>query len=178
MTLFVENPWAIAILGVLTLAILGGGWWQTQRRELAIAWVAALVLFGGLLVLERSIVADAEAVRATLHEIARRAEANDVEGLAQYFHSTASGHRDRLRTEVVLYEVHRVKIVTPVKVKIDRRRQPPQATVDFRANVVLSDKLGVMRERAIPLVVTADFWLEDGAWRCIDYTYDVGVVRR
>ncbi len=178
MTLFLENPLAIAILGVLTLAILGGGWFQTQRRELAIAWVASLVIFGGLLLLERSIVTDAEAVRATLHTIARQAQANNIEALAQHFHSTASGHRDRLRAEMVLYDVHRVKIGTPVKVQIDRRRQPPRAVADFHANVVLSDKLGVMRERAIPLMVTAEFWLEDGDWRCVDYTYEFGVIRR
>lgn len=172
MSLFLENPLAIAIVGGITLAILGGGWYQTGRRELVFAFLAALVIFGGLLLLERSIITDAEAVKATIRTIAREAEAEDIPALTNRFHSTATRYRDQLQTEMVLYDIDRVSIKNNLKVKVDRQHQPPQAIATFNVVVVGGDKAGVIQEMTVPRFVTATFWLEDGQWRCVDYKHE------
>lgn len=167
-----ENPLAIMILGGLTLAIIGGGWYQTQRPALVWAFVAALVFFGGLLLLERSVITDGEAVKATIRTIAREAEANDIEALARRFHSSAAGYREQLHRELALYEIKSVSVKDNLKVKVDRQHQPPQAIATFNVTVIGGDRTGVMKDMQIPRFVTAKFWLEDGEWRCIDYKHE------
>jgi hypothetical protein len=171
-TFFFENPVAILVMGGLTLAIIAGGWYQTQRRELVIAFVAALVIFGGLLVLERFTITDGEAVRATIHTIAREAEANDADALVRRFHSSASRYVDQLRAELLLYEIKKVSVKNNLKVTVDRRHQPPQAVATFNVVVVGGDRVGAFGEMTVPRFVTATFWLEDGEWRCVDYKHE------
>jgi hypothetical protein len=167
-----ENPLLILIMGGLTLAIIGGGWYQNQRRELAIAFFAALVVIAGLLLLERSVVTDGEAVEATILTIAREAEQNDADALARHFHSTARDYEGRLRSELALYEIKRVSVKNNLKVTVDRKHQPPEAVATFNVVVTGGDRLGVVKDRSIPQVVTATFWLEDGEWRCRDYKHE------
>lgn len=176
MTWILETPLPTLIIGGLTLAILIGGWMQTQRRELILAIGAVVVIIVGLFVLERSIVTDREAVEATIFAIAREAEANDVPALARRFHSSASHHRDRLEVELVLYQVNEVNIpynpLAPnLKIEVDRRTVPPSAVARFNCNVVISDRAGVMKEVRVPRHIVATFLWEDGEWRCSDYEH-------
>jgi hypothetical protein len=172
MNSLLESPGLILFLGGLTLAIIAGGWYQTQRKELVFAFIAAAVIFGGLFALERSIVTEREAVTATIHKIARDAEANDIDALVSHFHSTAQQHASRLRTELAIFHVDRVSIKPNLKVELLSGRSPPQAKATFNAVAVISDKSGVMKERPIPRFVTAYFELEDGQWKCVDYKHE------
>lgn len=167
-----ENPLAIMILGGLTLAIIAGGWYQTQRRELVFAFLAILVIVVGLLLLERSVITDGEAVKATIRTIAREAEANDIDALARRFHSSATDHKERLHAEVALYEIKKVTVKDNLKVQVDRKHQPPQAVATFNVTVIGGDRVGALKDMQIPRFVTATFWLEDGEWRCIDYKHE------
>jgi hypothetical protein len=169
MSIFTENPTAIAIIGGLTLAIIAGGWYQTQRRELLVALFAALVLFMGLLALERSIVTDSEQVQATIRQIAREAEADNVAALERHFHSSASHYRDQLRGAFALYQLHKVSVKNNLKVTVDRKQQPPSAVATFNVVVVGSDRTGTIKNVTYPRFVTAHFLLEDGEWKCVDY---------
>lgn len=172
MSFLFENPLTLLTIGGLTLAIIAGGWYQTQRRELVVAFVAALVVFGGLLLLERSVITDAEAVKATVRTIAREAEAGDVESLANRFHSTATRYKDTLRSEMLLYKIDKVSVKSNLKVKAERNHQPPQAIATFNVVVVGGERTGTISEMTVPRFVTATFWLEDGEWRCINYKHE------
>lgn len=172
MTWLFENPVPIIIMGGLTLAIIAGGWFQTQRKELVIAFLAALVVFGGLLVLERSVVTDGEQVEALIAQIAREAEANDAEALATHFHSSAAKYRDQLTTEMAVFQVQRISIKSNLKVAVDPQVRPKRAVATFNVTATISEKTGTIKEMVIPRFVTATFEMEDGQWRCIDYKHD------
>ncbi len=172
MTWLFENPLPILIMGGLTLAIIAGGWFQTQRKELVIAFIAALVVFGGALVLERSIVTDGEQVELVIAQIAREAEANDAAALAKHFHSSAGDMRSQLSTEMAVFQVKKVSIKSNLKVIVDPRALPKRAVATFNVVATITDKTGTFKEQPIPRFVTANFELEDGQWRCIDYKHE------
>jgi hypothetical protein len=172
MSFLFENPFNIALLGGLTLAIIGGGWYQVQRKELAIAFVAAAILFAGLLVLERSVITDTEAIRATILQIAREAEADDVEALARHFHSSARRHEERLRREMETWQIDKVSVKNNLLVKVNEKSQPKSAEATFNVVVVGGDRDGTIQSMTIPRFITAKFLWEDGEWKCSDYDHD------
>jgi hypothetical protein len=176
---FLENPFLTLVLGGFTLAILAGGWVQTQRRELIVAFIAALALVVGLVTLEWLVVTDRERlevkeneVKSTIHQIAREAEANDGESLARHFHSSASAMRERLLSEITHFQVSDVAVKNNLNVVIDTSREPLRATATFNVVVTVSDDQGFLKDKPIPRFVTAYFEREDGQWRCTRYEHD------
>lgn len=170
MDYFLESPIPILVIGGLTLAILAGGWLKTGERKLVYSFLSAGVLFGLLLLLERTIVTDREAVEATIHQIARDAEANDLGALAGHFHSKASELKSQLANEISSFHVDRVSIKNNLKVEVNAA-EPRRAVATFNV-VVTIGQTGVVNEFAVPRFVTAYFELEDGRWRCTGYKHD------
>lgn len=162
-----DSPFPILIIGGLSLAIILGGWFQTQRKELLIALVAAIVFFGGLLALERSIVTPREAIAATIAQIAQEAEANDVEAMVRHVHSRVPELQDHLRGRMALVDIHKVSVKN--NLKVDVFGAGDKARVTFNVVVTGSDRTGTIKDMAIPRFIEATFEREDGHWRCVAF---------
>ncbi|HTN75129.1 MAG TPA: hypothetical protein VL096_07780 [Pirellulaceae bacterium] len=167
-----DSPWPILVMGGLTLAIIAGGWFQTQRKELLGIFVAALVLVGGLLILERSIVTDREQLASTIEQMARAAEQNDIAALARHIHSQASEMRGLLESRMALVQIEKVSVKNNLRVTVDPLRKPRTAVVTFNVVVTGSDRAGVMKSVPYPRFITATFELEDGQWRVTKFKDD------
>jgi hypothetical protein len=171
MTYLLENPLPILVIGGLTLAILAGGWLKTGERKLAFAFIGAGVLLALLLLLERTVVTDREAVEATIHQIARDAEANDFGAMAGHFHSRASEMKAQLANEISSFRVERVSIKNNLAVEVSAGSEPRRTVATFNVVVTLSaSSLG--EQFVVPRFVTAYFELEDGRWRCTGYKHE------
>jgi len=81
-----ETPWPAIAIGVLATAMAAGAAAHGPPGAAA-RDVAIILLTIGAVVLERWVVTDREQVDATLHEIARLVESNDVDAVLRYAYS-------------------------------------------------------------------------------------------
>jgi hypothetical protein len=84
MTLLLEQPLAVVIVGVVVALGTGIAWTSTGRKEwlIALGAIVALTIMG--LVVEQLVVTDREAIEATLREIARDVESNNLPALLKH----------------------------------------------------------------------------------------------
>jgi hypothetical protein len=166
-----EKPLFILIMGVLTAVVLGGLWTQTGRKSALYAFLAALGATAGLLLVERWVQTDRERIIATLHEIARVVERNDVQAALRYTHSRAEWIRRQAAAELPRYDFREVRIKPNIVVEISPKADPPTATAKFNAVVVASDKQGLFSDSRVPRFVTVKFEKEGRDWRVVGYEH-------
>lgn len=169
MTWLFENPWPLLFFGGITLAIIAGGWLQTQRRELIYAFVAAVLVFGGLLALERIVVTEREELQATIEQIAREAEANNVEAMVRHIHSGAPGLKEHLRSRMALVDISKVSVKNNLKAEFSGGEANRKAVTSFNVVVTASDRAGLIKDQPFPRFIEVTFQKEDGQWRCVDF---------
>lgn len=168
-----EDPVPIIIVGGLTAAILGGGWIQTGRNLLLYLMIAALVLTGVLVIVERLVVTPREEVRATLFEIAGLVADNDIQAAAEYAHPDLRHIRDMAIAELSLYHFHSVDIKRNLRIEVFPDHHPPRAVADFNVVVIIDTPDGFLTDRRIPRFVEVTMLQDDdGRWRVSDYAHD------
>ena len=172
MTWLFENPVPTVLIGVLSLAILIGGWLKTGWRSLIVAMVAVIALTVGLVVLERYVVTDREQVDLTLREIAALVERNDIDGALKHVHSSGQRIRDAASGELRGYKFSKVSITSTPEIKLSPAHNPTQAVAEFNVVVVVSDAAGGLSDVRAPRFVSVTFLKEDGQWRVSDYKHD------
>jgi uncharacterized membrane protein YhiD involved in acid resistance len=171
MAWLLEKPLFIVVMGLLTAAVLGGLWMQTGRRSVFYALAAALVLTGLLLALERAVETDREQIESTLYHIARDVERNDLEAVLRHAHSEAKWIRRQASDELPRYDFQDVNIKSNLTIRLESDEDPRQAVAEFNVVVVLSDRLGFLKDRRIPRFVIVTFLRENGDWRVTDYEH-------
>jgi hypothetical protein len=70
----------VVLVGILLGVFVGGAWTASGRKEFLYVLGAIVGLTIAMLITERLIVTDRDALRATLNEIARDVQHNDAEG--------------------------------------------------------------------------------------------------
>jgi hypothetical protein len=132
MELLFENPVAIAVIGGLaaTVALVV----FLSRRSLgpliALGSIIGLTLV--LLVVERSVVTDREAVEYGLEDVLAAIEANDVQGVLAHIDQAAAGVRADVEALMPQIKVTNAN-AGGILVKVRPEENPPTATVMFRA---------------------------------------------
>ncbi len=169
MTWILEEPIYIVILGVLVLGFLGFALMQTGYRSIFHAMLPVVALTVGLLILEHSVETDKEQVEATLQQIARDVEANDLDAIYAHIYSGAPEILARAKREFPRYTFGRVKIKNNVEVVFENDQQPRKAIVTF--NVVVDVRQGSFHHPHVPRFVRVTLALEDGKWRVAAYSH-------
>jgi ketosteroid isomerase-like protein len=171
MTSLFESPLAIVLVGLIIVAILGGGWVQTGRKPLLYAAVAAGTLAGLLLLAERLVVTDREAIRATLYKIAKEVENNDMDAVLTHVDSQADDVRRQAEQEFPKHHFDEVKITRIHEIAVNSKRKPPTAVVELNVVVVGTFENGALPNQQFPRFVIVTFREEDGQWRVSEYQH-------
>jgi hypothetical protein len=132
MSLFTEKPVALAVLGAICaifplLVFL-------SRRTLGslFALAGVLVLTLGLILVERLIVTDREAILTQQQGVLAAVEANDLRKTLTYIDPAAAAVRSDAQTLMPQVKVNRARRLGDVEVKLDPTSNKADATTTFR----------------------------------------------
>ena len=164
------TPWVI-VIGVIAVALLAVSWAKTGRKEILYALGVCLLLFGGLLVLQRVINTDSEELFATLNTIAGDVERNDLKAVLGHIHSQSSQVRKDAEDEFPKYRFKTVDITRIREIRLEPKHVPPQAVIEFSVIVTGSDAAGELNDQKVPRFVIAIFRKEEGRWRLHHYEH-------
>jgi hypothetical protein len=169
-----EQPIVIVLIGFVVLLALGAAWSATGRKELLYALgVTLLLIFVGLVV-EKLIITDREAIRATLLVIARDVQSNNIRAIVGHVHSSNPELKQKAEAELPNYRFTECRITKIHLINVDARSEPRSAIVEF--NVIAS---GSFKEAGIELTDTAiPRWVKlhmgrekDGRWTVKQYEH-------
>lgn len=169
-TLF-ESFWSIVIVGVLVTTVLIGAWLQTGKKPLLIVGLLALLVMAILLGVERRVVTEREKVEATIYRVAREVEKFDLQAVLALIHPDAKDIQATATSEFRLYKIKEVSIKPGMKIEIDMKRQPPEATAKFNVVVVGGDAAGVFTDQRVPRFISLTFQKEGDEWKVWDYEH-------
>jgi hypothetical protein len=167
-----EQPLTILFWGSLWVAVAAATWVQTRHRLAAVALALAILSVLVMLGIERMVVTPAEEVESTLQTIARRLEANDVEGVLQYLSPTAESLRDEVRSYLRRVRVKTISIKSNLRVTTSSSRRPVRsAKARFNAVATLDGPAnwGGDASLTVPRLLVVRFRLEEAGWRVTDY---------
>ncbi len=171
MTWLLEQPVKILLLGGLTVGLLAYAWVHLSYRWLGHACLGAAALTVGLLLLERVVVTEPERIEATLRQIARDVERNDLETILGHVYSGAPETLARARREFPQYEFERVNIKPNIQIALDPTAEPPLAHVTFNVRVdVVELSSGIRFTPARFVAVTLR--KERDAWKVAEYSHE------
>ena len=169
MNLLFENPWPLAAIGGLTIAILIGGFLQTQSKRLLLGAAFIVLLIGAVFVVERMVVTPTEEVADTLHEIAADLEVNNIEGVVRHIASTSPHLEWDARSRLRGVTLERVKIKRNLEIEVAPESDPRSANARFNCVVIGTDNGGTWGKRQSAFFLDVNFKKEQGSWRVASY---------
>jgi hypothetical protein len=166
-TTLLENPIAIAVIGGLltTVALVVFLARQTGRSLAALGGVIAVTAL--LLLVERWVVTDREAVEYALADMLAAIEANDVPAASAFVDSAAPGIKSDMEAIMPLVKVNNANAAAVV-VETNPNASPPTATSRFQAYLhgthgSSGQPLAYINQRVdIEWVKRGDRWLVSG----------------
>jgi len=164
-----EQPVFILVIGLSTVVILGWLWLQTGRKIFVIAVAAAAVLTTLGMLVERNVRTDREQIEATLHEIARAVERNDLQAVLDRVDPQAARIRQVASAELPRYEFEAVKIKPNLKITV-RDDDPLAAEAEFNV-VVIASGGGLAKQQRVPRFVVVEFRKVDDRWLAVSYRH-------
>jgi hypothetical protein len=168
MAFLVEGPWTILFIGIVVEAILGVILMQTGRGKFLIAMIGVAVVVGALLIVERLVVTDREAVTSTLDAAVAAVKKNDVNGLLDCIAPSAESPRELSRWVLKRCEVEEAHI-SDLEIKVNRLTSPPSAAAKFLAVGKGKDRMGEVPYQAFGQKVEVQLELRGGRWLVTGY---------
>jgi ketosteroid isomerase-like protein len=174
MNLLLEQPLAIVIVGVVLGLVAGTAWTSTGRKGWLVGLGLVVVLTIAGLIVERLVVTDREAIEATLAEIARDVQSNDLRAVLRHVSSNNPELQQKAEAEMPNYRFDECRVTKIFQLDIDASAEPRSALVEF--NVIASGSFqqgGVeLADRGVPRRVLLQMVREkDGRWRVQDYAH-------
>lgn len=166
-----EDPVVIALLGLVTIAILAFGWMQTRSRAMFSATLGALALTAMLLLVERWVQTERELIDLTLRQIAVDVERNDLDAILSHVYSGAPQTLAQARAEFPRYHFKRVDIKRNLEVELDESQQPPLAIATFNVRVDVTE-LSTQIMHPVARFVRLTLRKESGTWKVATYEHD------
>ena len=174
MTWLFEQPLIIVVLGVSIILGLGAAWSASGRKGLLYAMAAALVLLIACLVMERLVVTDREAIRATLLRIARDVQSNDRRAVVRHIYSNAPDLKKRADAELPNYQFTECRVTRIHLIDVDSQAEPRSAIAEF--NIIAT---ATVRQPGFEVTDTVPQWVrlhmlreKDGRWTVAEYEHD------
>jgi hypothetical protein len=170
---FLDHPLSIILIGVVLGVFVGGAWTATGRKELLYALGAVVALTVAWLAVERFVVTDREAVQATLAEIARDVQANNMQKVLGHIAKGNPSLVARAQAEMPNYQFTECRITKIHKTDIDAGSEPRSALVEF--NVIVT---GAFSQGGFEASGRYARWVQlqlireaDGKWRVQNYDH-------
>jgi hypothetical protein len=143
MAMLTENPIAIAVAGALAATLAAVVFLARRTPGPLIALIAIAAITATMLIVERVVVTDREAVEASLEEVLAAIEANNVERVLAWIDPASA----RVRADVeALMPIVKVKTANAAAVDVDIST-PQNANCEFRAYLQ-----GVHGSSGVPLI--------------------------
>jgi hypothetical protein len=163
-----ESPLPAIVFGIFVEAILAVVFLNTRRKSVLAAVLVVLLLTMGGVALERWWVTDREQIEATLNEISRALETNDLELVYTFIEPDAEATRTLAAVNMALVTVKSAKMRN-LKVQVNRLTSPPVAETRFQGSFYCEGKVVMGNTMPLPnsrylLDFEADFHLIDGRW--------------
>lgn len=166
---FTENALVPLIVGSCLTFIFLGLAFSFRDRAMFYIGLILLALTAGVTITERLIVTDQETVQQIVRELAVAAEKNDVNAILSHVSQKAQDTRNRIKSTMPRYTIHRCRIVGFKDFTESENADPPRAVIEF---VAIAQGTGKMGSGTFNPLVTLTFEKEsDGKWRVIDYAY-------
>lgn len=170
-----DQPVALVLLSVAVLTGLGISWVMSGHKALLYGLVGAAVVAALLLVVERMVITDREAIETTLQQMARDVASNQPAKVTQHISSSAPLLQQKATTELPNYKFDSMRITKVHKIEVHADRQPRTATVEFNvvAEGTFKEGSDVFADTKIPRWVQLELVKEaDEQWRIRDYEHD------
>lgn len=168
-----ESPYTILLTGAFFAGLCIFAWFQNGRREILLGLVGVIAATLGLYSLERWWVTDGEAIQATIYQIARDVESNDVNRMLPHFHPSARDIAEQARAEVGNYKFESISVKSNFEITLEPKHQPPKAVVGFNAVAVLSVESMGLKNSTIPRYIQFTMYKDsaDGKWKIAGYAH-------
>lgn len=173
-----DRPVYVAILGLVLCMPIAIAWVMTGRKEVLYALAAAFALFVALLIMERVVVTDREAIEATVQQIVRDVQANDHPAVQRHVYSRASALQQRVQKELPNYVFTECRITKAPDIEVNTKDEPRSARVTFLAAAAGDFKYQGMsasasKEAPIRRRIILQMRKEaDGRWTVEDYDHE------
>jgi len=169
-----EQQLVIVVIGVALILGLGAAWSGSGRKELLFAIGGVLLLLIAGLVVERLVVTDREAIRATLAQMAHDVQNNNRRAIIEHIYSGAPQLKQQVESELRNYHFTECRITKINRIDVDDHIEPRSAIVEF--NVIGSgssakDPIGEVEHfpRWVRLQMIRE---KDGRWTVAEYEHD------
>lgn len=174
MTWLFEQPLTIVLLSVGLLTGLAITWITTGYKSLLYALIAGAVLAVLLLVAERMVVTDREAIEVTLQQMARDVASNVPARLKRHISASAPQIQAAADAEMPRYKFESLRITKIHRIDVQADAEPRTAVVEF--NIIARGTFGsggdVLADATIPRWVELDLIKDpDGEWRVTGYRH-------
>jgi hypothetical protein len=165
-----DQPISLIVIGLAIAFLLGVAWVQTGKNVFLYAMAVAVLLFGVLLVVERSVVTDREAVEARVYQLAELVEQNKVDEIVKSFVVSRPEWAAKARQELPRYQFTEARVTQIHRVEVNSHHQPPEVIVEL--NVSVSGTFEQFATGTYLRWLRVKFWKEDdGQWRVADYEH-------
>jgi hypothetical protein len=168
-----DTPIYIVLIAIVAGVLAGVAWTSSGRRELLYALGAVVVLAVTMLIVERAVITDREAIRTKLAEIARDVQANDMQRVLGHIAKGNPSLIGRVQNEMPNYDFTECRVTKIHKTDIDSSAEPRSAIVEF--NVRFDGKFGrggfEMRGPGVRWIRLQMVREEDGQWRVLNYEH-------
>lgn len=164
MSWLVESPWPALMLGLIVEIVLALVLVRTARRGVLVAMIGVLVLTAGLLLVERIVVTDREAVENALADISASLESNDVPAVMAAI-AVDCPRRGEVQSTLPRFVIREAHIGGDLEVRFNALLSPPTAVAYFTGRVAARDKRGevpyeqMIRKFKVTLRKQGDRWL-------------------
>jgi hypothetical protein len=170
-----DQPLILVLLSVAILTGLAITWITSGQKLLLYALIAGVAIAVILLVVERFVVTDREAIDATLQQMARDVGSNIPAKVTQHISASAPSLQARANTEMPKYKFESLRITKVHKIDVNATAEPRTAVVEF--NIMAKGTFGagadVLADATIPRWVQLDLVKDpDGEWRVSNYDHD------
>jgi len=169
------NPFLLAFIGAVLAFAAFAVWLQSGRKEALIAAAAFVGIFLILVIVERMMISDREAITATLAQIARDLETNDRDAVYSAIHSSKPELLAQAKAELPGYTFTECRITKIQRMEIDAEAKPKTAIVGFNVIVKGNFKQGAdyFSGMTIARYVTLDLEQDaDGKWKIVGYNHE------
>jgi len=168
MTIFVENPLAIIVLGGVLATFAGIVFLARRTGASLLALVGIIVGTLLLVVLERFLVSDREQIENGVEAVVAAVEANDIAGVLEWIDPAAVNVRGDIQSLMPLVKVEKARVMGTIDVQVDG--SPAQAVSSFRAFLDGVHGSSGMRVAYFNQRVDVNWIKKDDRWLITGYT--------